>query len=181
MKKIHSKKSSTKIILLAAGLVILAFGTYLLATRPEALFQQDETPLEPIPTIDYNPPSQQDIEDGIATKEQVAERNKSGETTPAADNGTIQITSTTSSNNTYYVRTLISTVTSSGKCKLTMTRNDGKQYVASSDIQAMASSSTCMGFNIPSSSLGAGEWIIRVNIERPDAPTIGVEKEVTIQ
>jgi hypothetical protein len=41
---------------------------------------------------------------------------------------------------------------------------DGSNYSTSVDIQALASSSTCKGFDVPLSQLSSGTWNISIDI-----------------
>jgi len=68
------------------------------------------------------------------------------------------------SGDTVRMRTILSGVSSSGSCALSMTGPNGGTYSASSQIQALASSSTCQGFDVPVSSLKTGMWKVSLKV-----------------
>lgn len=61
------------------------------------------------------------------------------------------------------IGTLIEGVVSSGSCVLTLTK-DGKNVTDTVGVQALASSSTCEGFDIPIVELSPGSWKISIEI-----------------
>lgn len=108
--------------------------------------------------IDYQPPTADQKTNGATIKENAA----SEPTTPpdqAQSSVNVLITSALVSSNALHIRSSIDTVSSSGTCSLKL-ENGAKVVTRDSDVQAMASSSTCKGFDIPSSELGTGTWKI---------------------
>lgn len=61
------------------------------------------------------------------------------------------------------IGTVIEAVASSGTCTLNLTK-DNKTVTRTSEIQAMASTSTCKGFEIPLPELSIGTWSIKIDI-----------------
>lgn len=61
------------------------------------------------------------------------------------------------------IRTTIDQMISSGTCSLTLS-NGQKTVIRTSDIMLNPSSSTCEGFDIPTSELGSGTWSIEIDI-----------------
>jgi len=61
------------------------------------------------------------------------------------------------------IRTTIDQALSSGTCKLTLTKG-GESITKTSDIVANPSSSTCSGFDIPTSELSSGTWTMKISI-----------------
>lgn len=61
------------------------------------------------------------------------------------------------------IRTTIDQMISSGTCSLTLS-NGQKTVTRASDIMLNPSSSTCEGFDIPTSELGGGTWSIEIDI-----------------
>ena len=90
----------------------------------------------------------------------------------------IEITSTSQTSNTLEIRTQINEITSSGKCTLTMT-SGSNSINQSASVQALASISTCEGFNVPLSSLSSGSWTIIINYSST-GQTGSVTKQVNI-
>lgn len=91
-----------------------------------------------------------------------------------------EITSTTQDDNYLHVRILVQTVTNSGICTLTLSGSQQKSYSTSVGVQALPSTSTCKGFDIPLSQLSQGAWKINV-IFNNDTLTASVNKNIIIQ
>lgn len=73
------------------------------------------------------------------------------------------ITAANQNGTTLQIRTLVEMVSSDGTCKLTLTKgSDVRTYTAG--IQAQSSTSTCKGFDIPTSDLSAGAWQVAIDI-----------------
>ena len=70
---------------------------------------------------------------------------------------TISITGTNQSPTTFSVRTVIDKVIGSGTCTITLTHQTTK-VTHMVDIQPLATTSTCKGFDIPLSQLSVGTW-----------------------
>lgn len=135
---------------------------------------------KPTNTVNYSPASDAQAKEGAATKERVAENSKSDSPTEAQSTSpVIEITSTNISDDTYYIRTLIHTVTNSGTCTLRMVGPQQQSYSASSGVQSMATTSTCQGFNVPLKSLTSGSWKISIEFSDKSSSTTAT-KEVTI-
>ena len=65
--------------------------------------------------------------------------------------------------NTLIIRTTINQMVSSGFCEITLS-NGSKRVTKSSGLVQNPSSSTCQGFDIPTSELGAGNWNISIKV-----------------
>ena len=116
-------------------------------------------------TVDYGAPTDEQISAGAAAKEQAINNSTPNPTAEPATPSSIPVSFTSvQPGETVYIRTLIGTVTSGATCSLTMSGPSGKSYSASAGVQALSSSSTCQGFNIPMSSLSAGTWKITVTV-----------------
>lgn len=64
------------------------------------------------------------------------------------------------------VRAVIQSVTSSGTCTLTLKNQaTGATKTYTADVQAMSSTSTCKGFDVPLSDLGSGTWDLMLVFE----------------
>lgn len=105
--------------------------------------------------------------------------------TPSSNGGkptvSVSITATTidKTANVLYIRSLIQTVSSSGKCTLSMNNDSGSVYSSSAESQPGPSTSSCKGFNIPLSKLSPGKWKITIHYE-DDSVTGNTEGEVNI-
>lgn len=149
-------------------------------------------PSKEVTKVDLSKPSKDIIDSANDAKKQIPSGDgsttaKSSETTtkPAAQPGVktdagLRITSANQSGNLVLIRTLIQTLTDKGTCSLAMSGPSGGSYTATAAIQAMASSSTCAGFNVPVSSLKTGTWKITVSINS-DTLTGSDTSEITIK
>ena len=91
----------------------------------------------------------------------------------------LDITAASVDAQTLMIRTMIGYVTSEGTCTLNMTGPNGATYSASAQIQAGSSTSSCKGFDIPTSSLKSGAWTINILFENNDT-TGSATKNITI-
>lgn len=129
-------------------------------------------------SINYNSPTSEQIKTGNDIKTQSANNNQTTTETPQAV--TMEITSTTQNGSTYNIRTIIDTLSTAGSCSLQMTGPNGVSYTAQANVQAMASSTTCEGFNVPISSLSSGAWTITIDFS-DGTKSASATKNVTIQ
>lgn len=165
--RINSPKSSpTKtIIVLISVLCIVAAGfLYYSHHFQKWPFLPSQPVVQPIKTtsIDYKTPSSDQSTSGTSIKQQAADNQATSQT---QNSGSIPVTITSvQPGPVVYIRANIGIVSSSGTCDLSMTSPGGKTYKAAAGIQAMASSSTCKGFNIPMSDLASGSWKITVSV-----------------
>ena len=90
--------------------------------------------------------------------------NQATKSTTSTNNLSASISYVQQTNTDLKIGTLIEGVTSYGNCKLTLTKND-KKVTDSAGIQALASSSTCKGFDVPIVSLSKGVWDIMLDIK----------------
>lgn len=91
-----------------------------------------------------------------------------------------EITAANQNESTLQVRTLIQIVTSSGACTLSMTGPQGKTYTSTVDIQPLASSSTCKGYDIPLNQLSPGSWALSLKYESSDI-IASASKEIMVK
>lgn len=92
---------------------------------------------------------------------------------PAASNGAqsnvdLTITAANQNGSLLQIRTLIDSVTASGTCTLKITKGSAV-VTKTAAVQALASGSTCMGFDVPLSELSAGSWNINVLFDSTNA------------
>lgn len=85
--------------------------------------------------------------------------------TPQTGNFSVIISSLNVSEETVRIRILIQSIISGGVCDLTL-RSGGSVITKSVSTQASANTSTCQGFDIPVSELGAGQWTVDVNVRQ---------------
>ena len=158
-----TSRSHNYIKLTTAVLVIamLAIGSwYWYHNRTTGIKVTENNPQVATKPIDYTVPSNDQKQNGAEIKKQSnADSNSGNAETPPSN--LISITSTNTTSDTLYIRTLIQAVSSTGSCSLTMSYGQ-KSITRTSRVQAMASASTCMGFDIPLDELGAGLWKISI-------------------
>lgn len=112
--------------------------------------------------IDYNPPTQEQIDAGNDAKNQTIKENE-GETSDPSDGLEVTITAANQNTPNFQIRTLVSQLLTSGSCQLTMTK-DTQTIFRTVNIQAASSSSTCQGFDIPLTDLSAGIWNVKISV-----------------
>lgn len=161
MKSITGKPSKKKAIILIAIIIALAAGTGLYAYyRGSSSHTQSAND-----TSSSNQPSNSKKEDKPATPEQqkagnqqkqdIINKDQEAQTTPTALG--VTITAANQNGTVVNIRSLIGTVSTSGTCTLTVA-NGSATITKTSGIQALAESSTCQGFDIPTTSLPKGTW-----------------------
>lgn len=137
-----------------------------------------------------SPPTSDQIEDGNQQKKDTINENqqnsgkpstsKVGDTPNAgSQNLSVTITAANQNDTAFNVRSLINTITNSGDCTLTLTK-DTDTVTRVANIQALANSSTCKGFDIPLTELSMGVWQLNLSVET-NGQTAVVEKEITIE
>ncbi|MBL8160198.1 hypothetical protein JNJ66_07135 [Candidatus Saccharibacteria bacterium] len=109
---------------------------------------------------------------------------KTPQANDAGDNGNtsggvnLTITAANQNEGTLQIRTQIDAVWN-GTCYLNLTMGD-KRVSREAGIQAMASTSTCQGFDVPVSELAPGEWNLEVSASHDDKKTATSQK-ITIK
>ncbi len=163
-------KSPLKIIGMLIGVtcLVVAGWLYYAHSSQKWPFPPPHPEVQPIKmsSVDYKAPSTSQSDSGSSIKQQAADsQNVSTNTDQSQGSRIIPITITSVQPGTVvYIRAIIGTVTSTGICSLSMTGPEGKTYKTTADIQAMASSSTCKGFDIPMASLSSGKWSITISV-----------------
>lgn len=106
------------------------------------------------------------------------------EPTPSDDGGKpivgVDITSVNQDEMSLKLRAIIKTISSSGTCQLSMTHSSGSTYASSANAQALASSTTCKGFDIPLDNLKSGSWKVTLSYENDNVQG-QTTKEVSVQ
>lgn len=185
--KIQTKKSKKK-LLIAIGIILLA----LCLAGAAYAYTQKLGPFKNTSTTKST--TNEEKSSGAAIKKNSLENsnNQKGssgsdplpEPTPSSDGGKatvgMEITAANQNESVLNIRTLIQTISSEGSCLLKMTGSNGNGYTAMSDIQAMPSSSTCKGFDVPTANLTTGEWTIVISFENEDVKG-SATKEVEIK
>ncbi len=171
MKIANKPPTPRKPILITVGVIILVILAWLAYAHhyQNWPFMQKTAQTTPANTVNYSNPSPAQSSAGTAIKEQSANnaKNQSTTTTPTSSTVAMDITgkNKTTDGNTLQIRTLIQKITSSGSCTLTMTGPGNASYAATAGVQAIASNSTCQGFNVPLAGLAKGTWQIKIDFQ----------------
>lgn len=170
---INKRTNPKKKILIACSIgALLLIGAIVVAR------QANMWPSSTTPQTTLTPATDEQKKDGEQTKTDTIQDTNSKETSgsgsdqplpPVTDEATntstvlVDITSTSQDGTIYKIGVLIQAQLSSGQCTLTLKK--GTQiYTSSVDIQALPSTSTCKGFNVPLDQLSAGKWMATVNV-----------------
>ncbi len=92
----------------------------------------------------------------------------------------VTITSTNQNGSTFQIRALIAAVEDNGTCTLTLSQAGQQTVTKTAATQALASSSTCQGFDIPTSELSTGVWHATITYNSASL-TGAATKDITIQ
>jgi hypothetical protein len=197
--KIQKKhKHTSKIMMLAlTAILLLMIGYGLLSYKVKlwpftksqfnAATEEQKTAGQDIKKRSLDNPNKSDKEKKQSSSETKTTQGSdpSPKPTPSSNGGkptvSVSITATTTDKtaNILYIRSLIQTVSSSGKCTLSMNNDSGSVYSSSAESQPGPSTSSCKGFNIPLSKLSPGKWKIAIHYE-DDSVTGNTEGEVNI-
>lgn len=94
-------------------------------------------------------------------------------------NTPVTITASGQNGNIVQIRTLISAITNTGTCTLTLTKQ-GQTITKTSAVQSMPSSATCQGFDVPVNELNPGIWQIAITFNN-DTMTGTANGSVSVQ
>jgi cytoskeletal protein RodZ len=175
VKKHHNKKNIFLVGVVVLFVVIAAAFTYIYAFNGN-LFGWSAKKNS---SINYDPPSKEEVSAGQdkkndtvanTTPNQDSSSVKSSESTLPSANAPsstvaaalISFTSVNQSEGSLQVRTLIDKVSNTGTCTIKLTRGAEIAYTTSAPIQALANSSTCKGFDIPTGEIATGSWTLVV-------------------
>jgi len=141
-------------------------------------------------SVNYQPPSQEEIDNGKKVKDETvnSSSDQSPKTSPKneAENSPtptsqvgVTITAANQNGQTLQIRTLVETVSSSGTCNLQLSK--GSQTITkTAGLQALASTSTCKGFDVPVNELSPGLWALKVTYTN-NSVSGNASQQVTIQ
>lgn len=173
MKIKNNRTNKRKLIAISLAILLLmtsmAVGALYYVNKQNANKNTDS----PSATTNLQPPTEDQKQAGQSTKEKSAnEANQPISQPPKNLTSTsktpVQVDITASSQNIssglYQIRSLIGSVQNSGTCTIVLSRND-IQVTKQAGVQALASSSTCQGFDIPVSELSTGQWQVVLSFE----------------
>jgi hypothetical protein len=188
--KITKSNNTKKNIFIAFGVALLISGMGILGAY---YFKKGVFTPRLDGGINLSEPSDSQLKAGTETKKQTVASDKSraqvGSDQPpmptpqpgsSKSNVEVTITAANQNNTTLQIRTLISAVVNSGSCILTFANNSGKNLTYTASIQPLSTTSTCKGFDIPTSDLSPGSWSITVAYNN-DTLTGSASKNITIK
>jgi hypothetical protein len=149
------------------AIAVIALATILLGTGAVFAYQKlsntNTAPSGTSPSIDKpNPSTPTTIPDSKGGEQFSGPEANGEDEAPQSTSTSMQITSLNQTSDTLQIRTLIQDVWASGSCELRMTK-EGVDILRKAAIQALPSSSTCQGFDIPLDELSRGEWSVTIN------------------
>ena len=172
-----TKKVKILLITLAALLVLGVGATAYVYAFNGNLFGWTKTPLPAHQSINLDKPTKDQQSAGSETKKNAVNTpdgkpNSSGSDTPAAPtpqpNGkstvSVTITSANQNGSTLQLRALIAANDSTGVCTLILTKG-ADTVTRKANTQSLPSTSTCQGFDVPTSELSSGTWMATIQYE----------------
>lgn len=125
-------------------------------------------------TIDLAPPTQEQQKAGQDAKQSAIDEDQGkpnqDSDSPKVDEDTLKIsfTSVYQNDTTLQARVQIDPLVSKGSCTLTLVK-DGSMITKTAAVYAMASISTCQGFDVPVSELSVGTWNLTISVTSSSA------------
>jgi len=159
----RSNRNITKkrliIIVVTLLLVLSAVGVYFITQKQQesskktpATSSSSDTPALDTPAKDEEVQTGNDAKDNIVNGNEAPASEMSVNTTASYTGDTVRII------------TDINKITSQGSCNVTLTQGDKTVKKEQVSIQPLPSYSTCNGWDIASSELSPGKWIIAVSV-----------------
>jgi hypothetical protein len=163
LKDRHFPKA-TKIAMIIGAVVLLGGGAaalyYFNTTKKPASQTSPSTSNQP---INNEAPTTTQKQAGDQQKQTIINNDETNKA-PATSPLDVSFTAASQSGSTVSIRGLIANaITNSGNCTLTIT-NGSSSVTKTSSTQALANSSTCKGFDVPSNSLPAGTWQLHLQV-----------------
>ena len=149
--KIKSSSNKKRYIIVAATIVaLISVGAFTYSQ-----FSGNDEKEQTEKKVNYDSPKQEQVQAGNDKKSEIVKQDSTPSQPTAALN--LSVTASQQNGETVQIRTLIDNVVASGTCQIELTQRS-KKVSKSVPLQALPSSSTCQGFDIPTSELGAGLW-----------------------
>lgn len=126
--------------------------------------------------IDYNPPTKEQIDDGNRIKKETVNPDKSS--TPNNSSVEMSLVSSTTVSGNLNIRVLIDGIRS-GTCTIALS-SGSRSVIKTVPTQTYANSTTCQGFDIPTSELSPGKWTYTISGSFNDDSSSKVTGEVEL-
>ena len=177
-----AKRTRKKLIIPLIVVLLIGAGTYTIVAATNNLWpftaseeSREETDLrqtssEPVTTENSEDSAQNTLEDPENNPEShIPPKYDTPDDTVESDGLTGVISHTSVRDGNLVIRTTINQFLSNGDCILTLTRSsDNKTVTKKAPIVANPSTSSCDGFDIPTSELGSGSWNVVINLKSGD-------------
>ncbi|MEO5949060.1 MAG: hypothetical protein ABIP74_01530 [Candidatus Saccharimonas sp.] len=149
--------SSAAVLLLVAVALIYA---YVFHGNLFGRQSTESTPTTSTSKIDYGPATPEQQQAGTTVKTGSSDTPAAPTSTPGSTLKDVQVTITAANQNgsVLQIRVLIGAVENTGTCTLVLSREGQPSVTKTAGTQALSSSSTCQGFDVPTSELSAGTW-----------------------
>lgn len=173
-KKTHQRKGHWVAFFVLLGLIITLLLCYFFYIRPK---QPTSTP----PSRSSEPSATSTASSGKGNRDNPQKTPVQYEGTDAnkTENLSGFITYKSVNNGILVIRNVINQNIGSGKCTLHLTQNS-KSFTKEVPVAQNPSSSTCQGFDVPFSELGAGNWSIVIDITDSSGRIGKMTSEITI-
>jgi len=164
--EIKRKNRRNKVIISTVGVALLialgAYAYYIFSPKDNKSTTQSTVNLSPATDEEKAAGNQAKSSNAdTASNDATKTDTSTTTTTPGTANSpatvSIQTTASAQNGSTYQLRYLINTVVDGATCTLTLTQGSST-VTKTATTQALAQSSTCQGFDIPTSSLAKGSW-----------------------
>ncbi len=185
MKYVTKKTFPKKIIIASAVIILLVAGalTYVYAFNGN-LFGWKASNNVPSGNnkIDYGPATSEQQKAGTNTKTSSADTPPAPTPIPSSTKKNVQVTITAANQNgsILQIRALIGAVENTGTCTLVLTRAGQSSVTKTAGTQALSSTSTCQGFDVPTSELSTGTWQALITYDSHTL-TGSATKSITVQ
>ena len=175
MKINRAKKDTSKKILIIPiiiTVILVGFFTYAYITKGSFFGWQPFGAKSS--SVNFGPATEEEKNAGNATKDNTVNPETPDTTKPGNEQTTnpespstttdvgLQITNKSFVNGNLHISTEILQVTSTGTCTLVLSKAGSSNVTQKVDVQPLASTSTCKGFDVPLSSLSNGTWAINL-------------------
>ncbi len=186
MKSLQKNTSRKKIVLITSTIILLiaaGVGGYFVMANGNK--QQDIKKTETPNETNLEPATSEQIEAGNSVKETTVENdgkpNSGGSDKPPEAGAAIgvSITAANQNGNVVNIRALISELLNTGNCSLKLTKG-ATVVLKTAAVQALSSTATCQGFDIPTSELSNGSWHLTLTVTSGDR-TGTAEYDMSIQ
>lgn len=162
--KITKKNNNKKLpllIALASILFVLAAGASVYFIANQSNEPVDNTVIEDYNRndVDLSPSTDEQQDAGSTIKNDALNKNDE----PSAEYLTVTITAANQNDASLQIRTTLDAISSDGNCTLKLSGPSGKVVEKTAKTQALASNSTCQGFDVPVTELSPGNWKVTVS------------------